>query len=74
MQTINIHEAKTTLSAVLAKIEETGEGVTICRYGKPVADLVPHRRRNRTVPHALLRKVAVHFDLTEPMTESDWDL
>ena len=38
---VNTHEAKTTLSTLLAAVEEKGENVLICRNGKPVARLVP---------------------------------
>lgn len=41
MITVNTHEAKTTLSSLLAAVEEKGEQVLICRNGKPVAKLVP---------------------------------
>jgi prevent-host-death family protein len=41
---VNIHEAKTTLSKLLQLVEE-GETVTIARHGKPVADLVPARKK-----------------------------
>jgi len=40
MKTVNIHEAKTTLSALLNDVEH-GEDVTIARNGVPVAKLVP---------------------------------
>lgn len=43
MTTVNIHEAKTHLSKLLERIE-AGETITIARAGRPVADLVPHRR------------------------------
>lgn len=43
MATVNIHEAKTHLSQLLARVEN-GEKITIARAGKPVADLVPHLR------------------------------
>lgn len=43
MVTVNIHEAKTHLSKLLERIE-SGESVTIARAGRPIADLVPHRR------------------------------
>ncbi|MBA4181952.1 MAG: antitoxin [Anaerolinea sp.] len=39
MTTVNIHEAKTHLSALLASVER-GEEVVIARRGKPVARLV----------------------------------
>ena len=37
---INVHEAKTQLSKLIAKAE-AGEEVIIARHGKPVARLVP---------------------------------
>lgn len=40
---VNVHEAKSTLSKLLERVER-GERVVIARAGKPVADLVPHRR------------------------------
>jgi prevent-host-death family protein len=43
MPTVNIHDAKTHLSHLLARVEK-GETITIARAGKPVADLVPHVR------------------------------
>ena len=47
MPTVNVHEAKTHLSRLLARVE-AGEEVTIARNGKPVAQLVrckPHGKR-----------------------------
>lgn len=41
MITVNTHEAKSKLSALIASVEKTREEVTICRNGKPVARLVP---------------------------------
>ena len=43
MSTVNIHDAKTHLSQLLARVED-GETITIARAGKPIADLVPHVR------------------------------
>lgn len=40
---VNVYEAKTQLSKLLERVE-SGESVTIARAGRPVADLVPHRR------------------------------
>lgn len=37
---VNVHEAKTQLSKLLALVA-AGEEVTICRYGRPTAKLVP---------------------------------
>lgn len=40
MREVNVHEAKTHLSRLLAEVEH-GEEVVIARAGKPVAKLVP---------------------------------
>ncbi|RLA40729.1 MAG: type II toxin-antitoxin system Phd/YefM family antitoxin [Gammaproteobacteria bacterium] len=39
---VNMHEAKTNLSALLALVEK-GEEVVICRANKPVARLEPYK-------------------------------
>jgi prevent-host-death family protein len=39
-KTVNIHEAKTHLSRLLARVA-AGEEITIARAGRPVARLVP---------------------------------
>ncbi|MYC34756.1 MAG: type II toxin-antitoxin system Phd/YefM family antitoxin [Chloroflexi bacterium] len=46
MVTVNIHEAKTHLSRLLAQVEP-GEEVVIARNGKPVARLVSVPKRGK---------------------------
>jgi prevent-host-death family protein len=41
VKSINVHEAKTHFSKLLARVEK-GQEVLISRAGKPVARLVPH--------------------------------
>ena len=72
MKIVNIHEAKTKLSALLAEVEATGEKVLICRHGKPVADLVPHRQHSRLEPHPVMRKIRIGYHPTEPLAEDEW--
>lgn len=38
MKVVNVHEAKSTLSSLLAEVEE-GEEIVIARNGKPIAKL-----------------------------------
>ena len=71
MKHVNIHEAKSTLSALLMEVEEGGS-VVICRNGKPVADLVGHRPSNRIAPHPVLSQIKVKYDPTEPAQEDEW--
>ena len=46
MTAVNVHEAKTHLSRLLAQVE-AGEEITIARNGKPVARLVPCKSRGK---------------------------
>ena len=72
MAQVSIHEAKAKLSALIAQVERLGEKVTICRYGRPVAELVPVRHGSRTRVDPELSQVTVKGDLTEP-TEDEWE-
>lgn len=72
MKTVNIHEAKTRFSALLAEIEKSGEEILICRNGKPVADLVPHRDHDRLTPHPVMKKIRIAYDVTEPLSDDEW--
>lgn len=71
MKIVNVHEAKTKLSSLLAEIEEGGS-VLICRNGKPIADLIPHRKPNRLERHPVMSKITMNYDPTEPLTEDEW--
>jgi prevent-host-death family protein len=46
MTTVNVHEAKTHLSRLLAKVAG-GDEVIIARGGKPIARLVPIQKARR---------------------------
>ena len=72
MQIVNIHEAKTRMSALLAEIEKTGEDVVICRNGTPIADLVPHRSKDRLQTHPVMGNIKINYDPTEPLTDDEW--
>jgi prevent-host-death family protein len=74
MKTLNVHEAKTRLSAVLADVEEKGEEYLICRNGRPVADLVPHVKKTRLKAHPALKRIRLRYDATEPLAEDEWPL
>jgi len=70
---VNIHEAKTNLSSILAQIEK-GEQVVICRNGKPIADLTHHRHKVRTKPDNFLSQISIKYDPTEPLTQEEWEI
>lgn len=74
MKILNIHETKTNLSSILADIEATGNKYIICRNGKPIAEISSHKKKNRLKPDPFLSRIKIRCDLTEPLTEEDWDV
>ena len=67
---VNIHEAKTNLSKLLARVS-AGEEVIIARAGKPIARLVPITERPRQrVPGSAKGKVTISPDFDAPLPES----
>lgn len=71
-QVFNIHEAKTNLSALVAKAE-AGEDVVIARSGKPVVRLVPvkslAKKRPDRRPGFLKGKIWIGPDFEDPLPE-----
>lgn len=72
METISLHEAKARLSGLVSEVEKSGAKIVISRYGKPVAEISPIRKRKRTQIDSKLSKVTVSRDLTAP-TSDEWD-
>lgn len=72
MKTVNVHEAKTNFSSLLAKVEESSESIVICRNGEPVADLVPHKRTNRIKAHPKLSRIKIGYDPVESLAADEW--
>ena len=66
MRQVNIHEAKTHLSKLIA----SGEEVVIARYGEPVARLLPIRREtSRRMPGSARGKVRISKAFFEPLPQ-----
>jgi antitoxin (DNA-binding transcriptional repressor) of toxin-antitoxin stability system len=73
MAQFNVHEAKSSLSRLLALVER-GEEVTIMRNGEPVADLVRHRRKSgRRKLGALAGTIILPEGWDAPMTDEQAD-
>jgi antitoxin (DNA-binding transcriptional repressor) of toxin-antitoxin stability system len=72
MKTVNVHEAKTNFSSLLATVEDSSESFVICRNGEPVADLVPHQRMSRIKPHPVLSRIKIKYNPVETASESEW--
>ncbi|HEV2369437.1 MAG TPA: type II toxin-antitoxin system prevent-host-death family antitoxin [Acidimicrobiales bacterium] len=62
---MNIHEAKTHFSKLVAEVEQ-GREVVITRAGRPVAKLIPYRTPSRRVPGGWEGRVRIAPDFDEP--------
>ena len=71
MKFVEVHQAATNFSRLLAEVEENKETIVICRNGTPVANLVPHARRNR-IRHAPPKQPELSFDRVDPMPPDEW--
>lgn len=74
MKSVNIHEAKTHLSALIAAVE-AGEEVTISRANKPVVRLVavenkPPKKRQFGLHKGNLLYMSEDFD--DPLPDEFW--
>ena len=47
---LNVHEAKANFSGVLAEVENNLAVITIMRYGRPVAKIVPVAQKRNMGP------------------------
>jgi prevent-host-death family protein len=67
--TVNVHEAKTHLSRLLARVE-AGEEIVIARAGKPIARLAPVKGAPRERVSGLGRgHVVIHDSFDDPIPE-----
>ncbi len=73
MTIVNVHQAKTQLSRLLAQVE-AGEDVVIARRGEPVARLVCCRPKVRRQPDVLKGRVVVPDSFFDPLPEEELSL
>ena len=74
MTSVNIYDAKTQLSKLIARVE-AGEQITISRNGRPAARLVPVTLPSGPrVPGALAGQIKIRpdFDDFDDEQERDW--
>ncbi len=67
---VNVHEAKTHLSRLLAKVE-AGEEIVIARAGRPIAILSPIDRPRARKPGN--ERIVIRRDFDAPLPEFDPD-
>jgi prevent-host-death family protein len=67
---VNMHEAKTNLSELVAEVEAGGE-VILARAGKPVARLLPLRKASTRKLGRWKGKVRMSKDFDAPLSTED---
>lgn len=73
MSTVNIHEAKTHLSRLVARAE-AGEEIVIARGGRPVARLVPFDAPTEPRTFGRMRgQIRIADDFDEPLPDDVLD-
>ena len=70
MTVVNVHEAKTQLSRLLAQVE-AGEEVIIARNGTPVARLVRCKKRGKRQPGAWKGLIELDDSFFDPLPEEE---
>ena len=70
MVMVNVHQAKTQLSRLLARVE-AGEEVVIARRGEPVVRLVHCSPRKKRRPGRLKGKIVIPDDFFDPLPEEE---
>ncbi len=70
MTSVNMHEAKTHLSQLVAKVE-AGEEVVISRAGKPVAKLTPLQPAKRPKFGFAKGTIKIVGDINDPLPD-EW--
>lgn len=70
MSVVNVHQAKTQLSRLLAQVEG-GEEVIIARNGKPVARLVSVQKQGKRQPDIFKGKIVIPDSFFDPLPEEE---
>ena len=70
MAVVNVHQAKTQLSRLLAQVE-AGEEVVIARRGEPVARLVACKPKGKRRPDVLKGKAVITDEFFDPLPEEE---
>ena len=70
MITVNVHEVKTSLSRLLAKVE-AGEEVVIARSGTPVAQIVRVQKQGKRQFGSMKDRIKFDESFFDPLPEEE---
>ncbi len=66
MENVSVFEAKNKLSKLISDVEKYGISYLICRNGKPVAEIVSHKAKDR-----LKGSPKLHVGVSGPLFDDD---
>ncbi len=69
MRTIKASEFKAKCLKIMDEVAETGEPVVITKHGKPVAEMVPVKRKPAALFGALKGSLIITGDIISPLDE-----
>jgi antitoxin (DNA-binding transcriptional repressor) of toxin-antitoxin stability system len=69
---MNVNTAKSNFSSLLSFVSNDRMVVTIVRYGRPIAQIVPFRRKRNLDKDPMLSKIQIKGDLFDD-DSSDWE-
>jgi prevent-host-death family protein len=72
MDQVNVHEAKTHFSELVARVER-GEEIVIARAGTPVAKLVPLATLPKRPLGLFKGQIWMSDDFDDPLPDEFWD-
>ena len=76
MESIPVSKFKATCLAVVQRVKRTGRPVLITRFGQPVAEVIPPRRREKAANWigSMAGRATIVGDIVGPAADSDiWE-
>ena len=72
MKTVKASEFKAKCLQLMDDVAETGEAIVITKNGKPVSQLVPYRRKPKSLYGLLHGSVTIEGDIVSPL-DIEWE-
>ena len=72
MKTIKASEFKAKCLQLIDDVAETGEAIVITKNGKPVSQLVPYRRKPKSLYGLLHGSATIEGDIVSPL-DIEWE-
>ena len=72
MKTVKASEFKAKCLQLMDDVAETGEAIVITKNGKPVSQLVPYRRKPKSLYGLLHGSATIEGDIVSPL-DIEWE-